>query len=147
MTFAQEIAEYLEDLSIGTVGTTLFYGRLPDTQASTTMAAIIDHGGPPPPAEIPNRDVLLQVMVRATTYDLARTFAGKIHNILHGLIAVDVGDNTVQGSRAMGLPAYIGPDTNGRELISGNYVFHTVANTASGQPSSGYQGDKDPNLN
>ena len=147
MTFAQEIAEYLEDQSIGTVGTTLFYGRMPDLETSTTIAVIVDHGGPPPPASLPQRDVLLQVMVRAATYDLARKFAGQVHNLLHGLIAVDVGDNTVQSALAMGLPAYIGPDDNGRELVSGNYVFHTVANTASGETSTGYEGDKDPNLN
>lgn len=147
MTFAQEIAEYLEDVAIGTVGTNLFYERLPDNESSTTMAVVVDQGGPAPPAELPQRDILLQVMTRGTTYAVARKFAAQIHNILHGMVGIDVGDNTVQTSKAMNMPVYIGPDENGRALVSGNYLFHTIANTASGESSSGREGDKDPNLN
>ena len=145
--FVEELVDYLATQSIGTKGTDLFFDHLPDTEAVTTMACVRDTGGPQPPGNIPHREVAIQVMVRGTDYATTRLFAAKIHNLFHGMISVSTTNNVIMSSEAMGLPASIGPDNNGRNLVSGNYVFRTYANTSSGETSTGFGGDKDPNLN
>lgn len=145
--FVKELVDYLEDQSIGTVGTDLFYDHLPDTEATTTMAAVRDTGGPSPPGNIPHRDVTVQVMVRGADYATARQFAAKIHNLFHGMVSVTLTYNVIMSSEAVNMPMSIGPDKNERNLISGNYLFRTYANTDSGETSTGFGGDKDPNLN
>jgi hypothetical protein len=146
-TFIEELADYLEDQSIGTVGTDIFFDHMPDPISKTDMVCVRDIGGPAPPGTLPQRSVLVQVMVRGDTYETARLLAAKVHNLFHGMVSVSLTYNVIQSSLGMGLPASLGPDENGRTLISGNYIFHTIANTASGESSTGFEGDKDPNLN
>lgn len=146
-TFAEELVDYLATQSIGTKGTTLFFDHLPDIETTTTMAAVRDTGGPTSPANIPHRDVTVQVMVRGADYATARLHAAKIHNLFHGMVGVATTNNMIMSSEGIGLPASIGPDNNGRNLVSGNYLFRTYAYTDSGETSTGFGGDKDPNLN
>ena len=142
----EEIVDYLATQSIGTKATDLFFDHMPDVSTSP-IACVIDRGGPAPPAELPHRTAAIQVLVRADDYDDARQFAAKIHNILHGMFGVSFTNNKVLASRAFGLPASIGQDKNGRHEVSANYELDTYAITDSGETSTGFGGDKDPNLN
>lgn len=144
--FVEELVDYLVTQSIGTKATDLFFDFFPDTSTSP-MACLVDTGGPQAPTNIPHRQASVQVMVRADDYDDARLFAAQIYNILHGMLGVALTNSQVMASRAYGLPQSIGQDKNGRHEVSANYEFDTYATTASGETSSGFGGDKDPNLN
>lgn len=146
-TFIEELADYLATQSIGTVATDIFIDHLPDNQTQTDMVVLRDLGGPPPPGALPQRTTLVQVLVRGDTWDSARLLAAKIHNLFHGMVAVTTTNNRILSALAQGMPTSIGPDENGRNLVSGNYLFYTVAYTDSGETSTGHGGDKDPNLN
>ena len=146
--FIEELVDYLVTQSIGTKGTDLFFDHMPDVAG--TIVCLYDTGGTPPPAELPQRTPTVMVQVRSAKteeYSDARLLAAKIHNLFHGMISVTLTNNHIETARAFGLPQSIGQDKNQRHLVSANYEFNTRAHTDSGEASTGFGGDKDPNLN
>jgi len=84
MSLIDDVAAYLATKSVGTVGTDLFKGFLPDTPAN--CVAIFEYAGFPP--EIPNQIYYpgLQVRVRNTSYSTGRAKLKSIEDELHGLV-------------------------------------------------------------
>lgn len=77
-TWLQDVAENLEDDSVGTVGTSIFVGFLPDSPDSAV--AVYDAGGAQGPHghECPWAEYRVEVRVRAATDAAAITLAASV---------------------------------------------------------------------
>jgi hypothetical protein len=118
---AQDLADVLSTGGIGTVGTDVFYGVLPDTVA--TGVAVVETGGSfslhtmgPGPATTFGAGVAtverprVQVFSRSPTYTTARAKAQDAFNLLDGLR-----DRTVNGRRYLWIAAVQSPFDLGRD--------------------------------
>lgn len=128
-SLVEEVADYLEDESIGTVGTDIFVCTLPDEQDSENdIVALYDTGGIAPYDHMPLKRRTIQIIVRDTDYPSAEAKARNIRDLLHNRFWQDVvtaGDNFQLRSEALQEPGSIGPDEKNRYLISCNYLFLT----------------------
>lgn len=143
MTFAEEIVTYLAAQGLGTKGTDLFVDFYAPGRAGT-VTVVRSTGGLHAHAGLPWSQPSVQVMVRSEDYDTAASQAAKIHNLLHGMVKVDVTHHHILTSEAFGLPQSIGRDAQDRSEVSANYSFEMYALTDSGTVSTGYGGDKAP---
>lgn len=81
MTIAQEIAEYLEDCGVGTVGTDMFAGYLPDN--ANSAIGVFDTGGMKPDTYIPTKEPTFQVLIRSSSYSAGWTKLASVRSYLH----------------------------------------------------------------
>lgn len=111
-----EIGAYLATQNVGTVGTDIFLGLLPDQPDN--CIALFEYAGSPPDLHWNGEYPGLQVRVRNTSYAAARTKIGEIMTALHGLH-----EQTLSGTRyllikARGSPEILKRDANNRvELV------------------------------
>lgn len=115
---AADIAGALATAAVGVVGTTIFYGELPD--AVTVPAVLVtEYAGDPPLATFDRTPsgVLrpgCQVRTRATTYAAGRTLAGACFDALDGVTEATLGATRYLGIEARNSPWYLGRDERGR---------------------------------
>ena len=123
-----DAADLLSSGGIGTVGTNLFKGIMPDIPDA--CVAVFETGGLPPVhamASAVGQAVVerprIQVLCRAAQYDYAtaRTKAHDVYKLLDGLPARDINGTAYKWIAAVQSPFFIGPDANGRVLISCNF--------------------------
>lgn len=89
MALLDDVADYLQQQGIGTRGTDLFVGRMPDEPDAAVV--LIDTGGGEP-SLIDNIDTpSWQVRVRAAAYPDAVAKAYAINDLLHGITESDLG--------------------------------------------------------
>ena len=147
LTFAEEVVTYLATQSLGTKGTDLFYNHAPEGETISPMTVVIGTGGAGNPhGGLPWAAPTIQVLVEASTYDAAARQSAKIHNVLHGMFRTQLTHNFVLTSSGEGLPQSLGKTELGRWRVSGNYSFETYVTSDSGEASTGYQGDKSPDI-
>ena len=79
----KEIGTYLQSQGIGTLGTNLFLGLMPDEPDN--CIALFEYAGSPPDLHWNGEYPGLQVRVRGTSYEAARSKIGDIVKKLHGL--------------------------------------------------------------
>lgn len=124
MALLDEIATYLAGKNVGTVGTDLFMGFMPDTPDN--LVALFEYAGEPielvmgdddPGLERPG----LQVRVRDTSYPAGRAKIGQIVDILHGLSEVVINGTRYLLIRANGSPESLGLDANNRSEFVANF--------------------------
>jgi hypothetical protein len=130
-----ELADYLSTNGLGTVGTNLFKGFLPDE--TNEAGAIYETGGFFPvrgfasgPGQAKAERPRVQVVFRSTSYQSARTKADTAFKLLDGL-----GDVTLSGTRYLWVGAVHSPflmarDQNQRVLIACNYDVVKSLSTA-----------------
>jgi hypothetical protein len=112
----REIGAYLATKSIGTVGTDIFLGLMPDQPDN--CIALFEYAGSPPDLHWNGEYPGLQVRVRNKSYAAARTKIGEVMDILHGLH-----EQTLSGTRyllikARGSPEILKRDASNRvELV------------------------------
>lgn len=112
-----DVADYLEINSLGTVGTDIFCGRLPDSPDD--CISVHDDGGGPPDGYIPTRLQSFYVYVRATRYPDGVSRIDKIRDLLHR----KSNDELVSGQTflfyvlAKNDGGHIGRDENGRDIF------------------------------
>ena len=82
MPAADDIAEYLEDQSLGTVGTDIFVGQLPDDPDNAICVA--QTAGKPPDYLGAQEYAGIQIRVRNTDHDTGYALANNILDLLHG---------------------------------------------------------------
>ena len=114
----EEIADELEDQSVGVVGTSIFVTRLPPSPADAI--AVSDNGGAPTATTgIKNRKV--QVLVRNDSYsDGAAKAAAVMTAMQNNWLTLDTW--TVY-SRADAQPLYLGVEENGLHTWSLNFTI------------------------
>jgi hypothetical protein len=112
----KEIGTYLATKSIGTVGTDIFLGLMPDLPDN--CIALFEYAGSPPDLHWNGEYPGLQVRVRNKSYAAARTKIGEVMEKLHGLH-----EQTLSGTRyllikARGSPEILKRDASNRvELV------------------------------
>lgn len=115
-----EIANLLQAQAVGTPGTSIFEGYLPDDPDA--CLAIFDTGGLPPDRDLPVADPTFQVLVRSTSLPLVRAKVDAVVTALHQLSNESLGGTHYYYIFLMGEPAHIGRDQKGRDEYSINFV-------------------------
>jgi hypothetical protein len=115
----REIGAYLATKSIGTVGTDIFLGLMPDQPDN--CIALFEYAGSPPDLHWNGEYPGLQVRVRNKSYAAARTKIGEVMDKLHGLH-----EQTLSGTRyllikARGSPEVLKRDANNRVELFVNF--------------------------
>ena len=125
MSLISEVAEYLEDEGIGTLGTDLFYSYLPDSV--NACVAVLDTGGLQPDHYLPTAEPTFQVYIRSTTYALGKAKLDDVRAALHRQRNV----NLISGGLyfyfifALSEGGHIGRNPNGQDEFSMNFQART----------------------
>lgn len=121
MTFIEQVATYLQTGSIGTLGTNLFIGNLPDSVDS--CVAVFDTGGMQPDIYLPTKEPTFQILVRSTTYDLGKAKIDAIRALLHRNFNVTLvaGQTYVYSILALSEGGHIGQNERGLDEFSMNF--------------------------
>ncbi len=114
-----DIGNYLQAQGIGTLGTNIFLGLMPDEPAN--CIALFEYAGSPPDLHWNGEYPGLQVRVRNKSYAAARTKIGEVMEKLHGLH-----EQTLSGTRyllikARGSPEVLKRDNNNRVELFVNF--------------------------
>lgn len=120
---AEEIADKLETEGLGTVGTDIFIGHLPDTPNNAVV--VIDTFGDAPDPSLPIENPRFQVLVRNTAYSTGRAKLDAIMTALHKLANVTLGSTYVYAVLANSGGGHIGRDEAGRDEFSMNFRART----------------------
>ena len=114
-----DISTYLKEQNIGTPGTDMFLGLMPDQPDN--CLAFFEYAGSPPDLHWNGEYPGLQVRVRNKSYSAARTKIGTVMKKLHGLC-----EQTLSGTRyllikARGSPEILKRDSNNRVELFVNF--------------------------
>ena len=114
-----DIGNYLQVQGIGTLGTNIFLGLMPDQPDN--CVALFEYAGSPPDLHWEGEYPGLQVRVRNKGYAAARTKIGEVMKKLHGLH-----EKTLSGTRyllikARGSPEVLKRDANNRVELFVNF--------------------------
>lgn len=107
-----EIGAYLATQNVGTVGTDIFLGLLPDQPDNCT--ALFEYAGSPPDLHWNGEYPGLQVRVRNKSYAAARTKIGEIMKLLHGLHETQLSGTRYLLIKARGSPEVLKRDASNR---------------------------------
>lgn len=126
MAVAKEIAEYLEDQSIGTVGTDIFVGRF--YEATDDQVKVVDTAGLSPEPVVEYHYPGFQIEVRNLVYATGETKANAIFDLLHQLFHTTIESQVYERIDATASPTYIGMDEGERHHFVINFVaFKKIA--------------------
>lgn len=116
-----DIADYLEDQGVGTVGTNIFVGEQPNDPAN--CVTVIDTGGMRPDIDLPTKKPTFQVLVRNTEYSAGAAKLLAIRNILHNKYNAELVDdgNYFYSINAISEGGHIGKDDIGNDEFSMNF--------------------------
>lgn len=114
-----EIGAYLATKSIGTVGTDIFLGLMPDQPDN--CVALYEYAGSPPDLHWNGEYPGLQVRVRNKSYAAARTKIGEVMEKLHGLHEQTLSDTRYLLIKARGSPEVLKRDNNNRVELFVNF--------------------------
>jgi len=121
---ADDVAEYLEDQAVGTVGTSIFVGHMPD--APSDCIAVIQSGGESPEMAGPISGQIerprLIVRVRNTSYASGASKANDVLKALHTAGEVSLSGHRYLFIRAVGSVNQLGRDHENRSLFSLDFV-------------------------
>ena len=114
-----DIGNYLQAQGIGTLGTNIFLGLMPDEPDN--CVALFEYAGSPPDLHWSGEYPGLQVRVRNKSYAAGRTKIGEVAKKLHGLH-----EQTLSGTRyllikARGSPEVLKRDNNNRVELFVNF--------------------------
>ena len=115
----REIGAYLATKSIGTVGTDIFLGLMPDQPDN--CIALFEYAGSPPDLHWNGEYPGLQVRVRNKSYAAARTKIGEAMTALHGLHETVLGGTRYLLVKARGSPEVLKRDNNNRVELFVNF--------------------------
>lgn len=115
----QDVATYLQNNGIGTLGTNLFVGRLPDEP--DTCTAVFAYAGFPMPLHWNGEQPGLQVLVRAPSYVQAQNLMEQIRGLLHGLSEQTLGTTRYLLVRAKQSPMLLQRDDGDRAIFVCNF--------------------------
>lgn len=123
-----DIATYLQDQSIGTIGTDIFVGYMPDTTDITSnVVSVYDTGGDNPhwdETTFIERRPTFQVACRNNQYLTGHNEIETIRNTLNNLSDYDAVDSRYIVVHVQGDILYAGVDDKSRHLFTCN--FNTI---------------------
>ena len=113
------IGNYLQVQGIGTLGTNIFLGMIPDKPDN--CIALFEYAGSPPDLHWNGEYPGLQVRVRNKSYAAARTKIGEVMAALHGLHEQTLSGTWYLLIRARGSPEILKRDNNNRVELFVNF--------------------------
>lgn len=125
MAFLDDIGTFLQTQNVGTLGTSLFIGLLPDTP--DTCVAVFEYGGEEgiytmgATKSVRMERPKLQVLVRAAAYSTARTKVQDAYAALDTIAEQDLSGKRYHRVAAMAPPIYLGRDESNRPRFSCNF--------------------------
>ena len=123
---ADELAEYLEDNSHGTVGTNIFVGQMTDTPMNQVV--VMPTAGMAPTAVVDYQYAGVQITIRNSSFETGYTKAQAIFDLFHALTATTIESQFYNRIDALGSPAYLGQDENYNHRFTLNLiVFKAIA--------------------
>lgn len=117
------IASYLQTLTIGTIGTTIFKSYMPDSVDDAIC--ILDTGGPEPDKYLPTRKPTFQVFIRASDYTAGKTKLDEVRTALHQLANATLGTTYFYYILAQSEGGHVGRNERGLDEFSINFVCLT----------------------
>ena len=114
-----DISTYLQAQGVGTVGTDIFLGLMPDQPDN--CIALFEYAGSPPDLHWEGEYPRLQVRVRDKSYAAARAKIGTVAALLHGLHEQVLSDTRYLLIKALGSPEVLKRDANNRIEIFVNF--------------------------
>ena len=116
-----DVAQYLDDNSVGTLGTDLFKSFVPSSPDS--CVAVLDTGGTQPDPDIPTKSPTFQVYIRNTSYSGGKAKLDTIRSLLHQASNVELvtGQTYFYYITAISEGGHLGRDENGLDLFSINF--------------------------
>lgn len=123
MAVIDDIAQYLVDNSIGTIGTDIFKSYLPD--GANAGLAVLDTGGPMPDKELPTKSPTFQVFIRAATYTAGRSKLDSVRSALHQIKNTTIGNTYFYYVLAQSEGGHIGRNERGQDEFSINFICLT----------------------
>lgn len=134
MALLDELGDYLSTNGVGTLGTDLFLGFLPESP--NAAVALYETGGSAPvramrssPGQPVARQPRVQVVARSTSYAAARSKAGDVYALLEGLGGVTLGATRYLWGGAVQEPFPLGRDGQQRVMVACNYDIVTSTTT------------------
>lgn len=121
--YVDDIIDYLEDNSFGTVGTNLFSGYFTDDD---DIVGVFDTGGEAPHKEITAiHHPTFQVMVVNNNFDTGYAKHVAILDLLHNVRNITIGGHFYYYILAISEGGHIGKDEVGRHQFSANFQCKT----------------------
>lgn len=122
-----ELGAYLQTQGVGTLGTDLFTGTLPDVPDNAV--ALYEYGGVSPVSTLGATNMKferprIQVLARATTYSAARSKIEMIFKLLHGLANTSLSSVRYLLVEAVQSPFFMERDANNRVKLICNFQIH-----------------------
>jgi len=114
-----DISTYLKNQGVGTPGTDMFLGLMPDQPDN--CIALFEYAGSPPDLHWNGEYPGLQVRVRNKSYAAARTKIGEAMTALHGLHEQTLSDTRYLLIKARGSPEILKRDANNRVELFVNF--------------------------
>jgi len=115
----KDIAEYLEDLSRGTVGTNIFVRFMPDSPDN--CISVTQTAGKPHEVTVDLEYPSVQIRVRNTDSATLFTLINTIITDLHGIANTTIEGRVYNWIGATGSPTFITRDAKDREIWSVNF--------------------------
>ena len=114
-----DISAYLKNQGIGTPGTDIFLGLLPDQPDN--CVALFEYAGSPPDLHWNGEYPGLQVRVRNKSYSAGRAKIGEIMTALHGLHETTLSGTRYLLIKARGSPEILKRDASNRVELFVNF--------------------------
>jgi hypothetical protein len=121
MAMLEDIGTYMQINSLGTVGTDLFLGLMPDEPDNCT--ALFEYAGSPPDLHWQGEYPGLQVRVRNSSYQAGRAVIESIYDLLHGIFDTDLSGTKYLLIKAQGSPEVLKRDHNNRIEWFNNFAI------------------------
>lgn len=124
----QELAQHLHNKSIGVLGTSVFYGKMPGIDQDFTIL-IRDTGGVKPNVDIHDiKSPTFQIFIRSKNYAIGKAKLTTIRELLHGvineyLIPSGIYYRKIQANAEGG---HIGTNDNGQDEFSINFSAEVI---------------------
>lgn len=124
MALIDDIAQYLEDEGVGTLGNNLFKTYMPDTGMSMCVC-VLDTGGLEPDAYLPTHEPTFQVYIRADSYSAGKSKLEDVREALHRQGNLVSGDSHIYFILAQSEGGHIGRNDRGQDEFSINFRCRT----------------------
>lgn len=129
MSVLNDIGEYLQTNSIGTLGTDLFLSQMPD--APDNVVTVFEYAGNAPNRMGGNRQPGIQIRTRSDSYEDARAKIDNVYLLLSKIgneyeddapEGVEINGTTYLHFQTVQEPFEIGVDDNGRHELVQNFI-------------------------
>lgn len=119
-----DLAQYLVDEELGSLGSDIFKGNQPNSP--TNCITVIETGGLRPPIDISSKKVTFQVLVRNSDYAAGAQKLADVRTALHNKYGITLvnGGNYCHSINALSEGGHIGKDDAGNDEFSMNFLAY-----------------------